>query len=235
MRKLLLLLFVTANCSSFCQSPYDNDAGLWFILYLEKKITKKIIVHLNQQDRFLNNISQFKMAYADAGITYKFTKHIKVLADYVLARKAKTDGSFSTRHQYYAAIILKQKIGRWAFSYRNLLQREYINPITSSDGFIRYHYDRNKVTVKYEWNKYFELYTAEELFVPLNNPTVRGIDRTRAFIGLFYNITRRQQLELYYMFQAQLQKSNWFDQDQSYSAIRMNHDYVIGIGYSIEL
>jgi hypothetical protein len=75
---------------------------------------------------------------------------------------------------------------------------------------------------------------AEELYFPLNNQQMKGADRSRSFIGMFYNINRHNQIELYYMFQAQLQYGGWYKQDDTFNDHQLNHDFVYGIGYAFQ-
>ncbi len=203
-------LFFGASC--LAQIYSYNDAQLWFNLYLEKKVSDKFTLHLNQQDRWTNNVSQFNFAYADAGITFKVTKYMKIMADYVFTQKRRPDESFSNIHQCYLAVNLKKDFRRWRFNYRNMVQFQFNNPYTSYYGDIPFYYDRNKFIIKYELNKRYSFYAAEELYIPLNSPQIKGIDRTRTFVGLFYTMFRNQQLELYFMYQNRIQNGSWFKQ-----------------------
>jgi hypothetical protein len=237
-KKALYGIFLLLGIKSFAQQPIYkfNDAQLWFNLYLEKKLNSKLSAHLNQQDRWTENVSEFHFAYADAGFTYKFTKNIKALADYVFTQKRRPDQSFSTVHQYYVAAIAKKDVMRWRFAYRLMYQFEFKNPYTSYYGYTPFRYIRNKFTVKYEYNKYLSLYMADELYAPLNSPQIKGIDRNRSFAGLFINTFRHQQLELYFMYQNRLQSGAWFKQKNSedFTDYILEKDFVYGIGYSIE-
>ena len=223
------LFFITVT---YAQNYYD-DAQLWLNIYLEKKISKKIDIHLNQQDRFINNISQFGLGYADVGMTYKFTKNIKVLADYVFIEKKRNNDTYKIRHQYYVALIFKKDFGYWRFSYRNMFQCQYNSPFTSDNGYIPYYYDRNKITVKYKATKRFSFYVAEEVNIPIHNPQATGLNRSRSFLGMFITTRKHQQLEFYYMYQVQLQQSNWYKQDVSYPNSPLSRKFVIGVGYQI--
>jgi hypothetical protein len=240
MKRYCISMLLLTRIFAFAQGNSFNDAQVWFNLYLEKKITKKFCIHLNQQDRWTNNVSQFNFAYSDIGITYKITKDIKILADYVFTQKrvniqdANMDHYYGTIHQYYIAMTFKKDIRRWRFMYRNMFQFQYNNPYTSYYGLIPYYYDRNKFIVKYELNKRFTYYVAEELYIPLNNPQIKSIDRTRTFIGMFYNIFKHQQLELYFMYQDRLQNTTWFKERTNYNTYSyiLEKDFVYGIGYS---
>ena len=232
MKRILILFFVLGYLGGRAQEYYD-DAQLWFNLYLEKKVTKRFLVHLNQQDRWVQNVSRFGLAYWDAGATYRFTENVKVLGDYVFAQKRRNRGDYKTRHQLYLAVVLKKDLGRWRFSYRNMLQVQLNSPFTDDMGYIPHYVDRNKFIIRYEATKRLSFYTAEELNVPLVNWQPKPLSRSRTFLGMFIDVTRHQQLEFYFMFQAQLQKGNYYEQQKKYPDNMLSHTYVYGIGYGI--
>ncbi len=236
MKKLACSILLLFSVKNFAQVYSYNDAQLWFNLYLEKKVNNKFSIHLNQQDRWTENVSQFNFAYADMGVTYKLNKQIKFLADYVFTQKLRPDGSYGTIHQYYTAMVVKKEIMRWRFAYRLMYQFQFNNPYTSYYALTPFHYIRNKFIVKYEYNKYFTFYAAEELYTPLNSPQITGIDRNRTFVGLFFNTYKHQQLELYFMHQNRIQNGTWFKQHSSYDASNflLEKDFVYGVGYSID-
>ncbi|MGZ3867081.1 MAG: DUF2490 domain-containing protein [Bacteroidia bacterium] len=236
MKKIVHCILFLFCVKSYAQQYKFSDAQLWFNLYLEKKINKKFSAHLNQQDRWNENVTQFNFAYADMGLTYKITKNIKVLLDYVFTQKRRLDDSYGSIHQYYAAMTFKKDIRRWRFMYRQMFQFQFNNPYTSYYALTPFYYDRNKFIIKYELNKYFQFYAAEELYIPLNSPQIKGIDRNRTFFGVFYNTFRKQQLELYFMYQNRIQNGEWFKQHNSYDATNyiLEKDFVYGIGYSFD-
>lgn len=242
MKRLSLILFLFAKAFTFAQTYTTNDAQVWFNLYIEKKINKHFSAHLNQQDRWTNNVSQFNFAYADIGLTFKLNKNIKFMADYVFTQKRANikssdyPVSFGTVHQYYVAAIAKKEIARWRFMYRLMYQFQFNNPYTSYNGLAAFHYLRNKFIIKYELNKRFTFYAAEELYIPLNSPQVTGLDRNRTFVGMFLTTFKKQQLELYFMHQNRIQNGAWFKQHNSYQADNyiLEKDFVYGIGYSFD-
>lgn len=221
-------------CAEAQKDFYMDDAQLWYNIYAEKTFLNRWQAHINQETRFTNNISQFQLGYADVGLTYKFNKHIKILADYVFTERRRNQPYFATIHQYYAAIQFKQDIGRWRFAYRAMYQFQFNNPYTSADGMTAYHYERNKFTIKYEINKRYTAYVADELYIPLNNIQARGIERNRSFIGLFYNVTKHQKFELYFLYQRQLLNGDWYNQHNYYPDYSLTRYFIYGIGYSFE-
>ena len=233
MKRLGFAVLILFSVNNFAQNVYLNDAQVWLKLSVQKKLSDRFSVELKNQDRFANNVSEFTRMKADLGFIFKLNQHIRLRADYVFIEKRKLSGAYSPRHRYYFAITAKKDIMRWRFSYRNLFQSQYIEPFTSEDGYIPYYYDRNKITVQYEYNKYLSFYVAEELYLPLNNPQVKGFDRSRTFVGLLYKLGKRQQLEAFFLYQAELQNDrDWFNQRNTYPDYTLARDFVYGLGYS---
>ncbi len=233
MKKITVLALLLFHLFASAQNYYD-DAQIWGEIYLEKKLNKKFDVHLDLQGRFINNVSQLGRARSDIGVGYKITKNIKVTAAYRYVQKRNKDDSYRTRHQYYVALILKKNLGRWRFSYRNRFQSRYNVPGDNSDVNVVQYYDRNKITIRYEATKRFSFYVAEEVYIPINNPQLTGLSQSRSFAGTHIKVTKRQQIELYFMYQVQLQKGDWYTQDDDYSYKPLKRNFVYGIGYSIE-
>jgi hypothetical protein len=234
MNKVLLsiaLLFVFGFWRSQTNS---DDAQLWLSLKLEKRITDHFGVFLNLKGRAVNNAMVPGRGAADLELFYKFSKNIKIQGGYVYVQKLRQNGTYRTLHQLRASVILKKDVRRWSFIYRNMLQARTRSFMEASDNYNFYYYDRNKLTLKYELNKRFSLYGAEEVYIPLNNPQVKGLSRSRSFLGTLMNVTKRQQLELYFMYQVQLQKGDWYKQDVSYANEPLARRFVYGLSYTIE-
>lgn len=209
--------------SSIYSQEYDDDAALWLNVYLEKKMNDRFDIHLNHKSRISNNISEYSMGYADIGLTYNFSKNIKLLGDYVYTKRRNQDASYGNRHQFYLALILKKKVGRWIFSYRNMVQTQVQDIYVSYDGAVPVNYERNKFTIKYDINKRFTAYVAEELYLPFYQAKSKGLDRSRSYMGLFYNLTKKSSIEVYFLYQHELNAFN-----------RTNRDFIYGLGYSRE-
>lgn len=219
-KTLRVFLFVFSIGLPAQESATQKDAAIWINEYFEMKVNKRIAVHLNQQNRLVNNISQFGLWYADIGVTYKFNKNFKVLADYVFAQKRK-DEYWSSRHQFYIALYARKKLYRWSFSNRNMIQNAYADILSSETGKLPKLYYRNKTTIKREIDKYVSFYVAQEFYLPLNDYRQKYFDRSRTFLGVFYNLSRHDELELYVLFQNELNPIK-----------RKEQDYVLGLGYS---
>lgn len=233
MKRSCAFLFLLLSLSCTAQM-YLDDAQLWLKLNLEKKLSDKFDLRLSLKGRGTDNVTQFGRGAVDIGLAYKLNKNVKLMGDYVFIQRRRNNGSYRTQHQYYAALILKKKFGKWQFNYRNRFQCRYKSPNASDDGYIPYYYDRNKITIRREATKRFSFYVAEEIYIPLNNPQVRGISHSRSFAGTFIKLTKKQQLEFYFMCHLQLQNGNWYDLDDSHYPDPSDRRFVYGMEYTIE-
>jgi len=233
MKKIISLTLLLFSLNALSQEYYE-DARLWVNIDLEKKISKKFSIHLDQKNRFDNNMSRFELSYAKAGISYKINKHIKILGGYAFRVKLKKTDALSYRHQIYAAVVFSKEIKRWKFMFRNLVQVQYRDIYTDEEGLTARYYDRNKITVKYEATKRYSFYLSEEVNIIINNPQATCLRRSRSSAGMFIKTCKHQELELYFSFQAQLQKVEWYRPKNSYPNSPLSHDYIYGVGYSIE-
>ncbi|MCE3225912.1 MAG: hypothetical protein K0S32_463 [Bacteroidetes bacterium] len=225
------LIFIFLGIVLFSQEYYD-DAQIRAYLNVEKKITKKFFVHIDQQYRFTNNVSEFNRGSVEIGATWKPVKFFKLQGNYTFIQNHKNSGRYATRHWYSAAAIFKGEIDRWKFIYRNLFQVR--SGDVNSDEMRQFRfYDRNKFIVKYEATKRFTFYVAEELYVPLNSPQAKGIDRSRSFIGTEIVTCKDQSLELFFMYQVRLQPNEWFEQKKTYPNKLLKRDFIYGISYNI--
>jgi hypothetical protein len=224
--KTLIKFILLLNCVlCFTQKNIAqvNDAALWENIYLEKNIRPKLLIHLNHEGRITNNITQFHFAYADLGITYKFNKSFHVSLDYVIIEKKLINKNqmevLSTGHQFYVALTYKKKIKPFVFSFREILQAQYQDVYSSDKGKVPGTYARSKITVKYDLNR-FTPYIAGEIYYKLYNPRIYQANRYRCFAGIFYQLNKINELELYYLFEKHFNENN------------PKTNYVIGVGFS---
>jgi hypothetical protein len=210
-----------------------NDAQVRAHLSVETKLVGNLGFHLDQQYRFTNNASEFTRGSADIGLIWKLNRNVRFLASYVHIQRKNDMGYFRQRDWYYGALVLRKNIYRWRVIYRNMVQARFGN-VNSDQQYLVKWYDRNKLSVRYEATKRFTFYTSGEVYIPLNNPQMKGIDRSRNSLGVLINTFRNQQLELYFMYQHFWGKGDWWDQQDRYPDLRLKRHYIYGIGYGIE-
>jgi hypothetical protein len=231
MKKAGIIILVVIVMHGFGQQYYD-DAQFRFNLGLEMKLNKRFAVTLDQQDRFTKNVADFTRASLDLGLSYKINRFIRVKADYVFITKKNNLGYFTERNWYYGAVVLKHDIGKWKFFYRNMYQVR-MAPVNSYEAGISRTYDRNKLTIRHETTRRLSLWVAEEIYIPLNSPATKGIERARHIGGLTIKTFKGQEVDLYFMLQQYLQRNKWFDQNYRYYNGLMRRDWIYGVNYTI--
>lgn len=214
------LLLVTVLIPFAGHAQKVNDAQLWENIYMEKTLSKKMVIHLNHEGRITDNISRFNYGYLDLGVTRKMKKYFRLSADYVYVRKKSFDNYIANRHQVYVAGTLRKKIGDLSISDRNMLQMEWQNPFSSVNGKQGELYYRNKVTLRYE-GRDVTPYVAAEHYLSLIYSDAYGPqwDRGRYYLGLFYRFSAANAIEGYYMMERHMNVNE------------PSVNWVIGIGY----
>jgi hypothetical protein len=205
------------------QDFFDEDARFWLYLKLNKKLDKRLQSQLVIQNRFNNNITEYSQLNTNLELKYKLNKHVKLMGGYVLGNKRKPEGHYLFRHQAYLGFLMRQKMNRFGFIYRNLVQAQTPASYNREKALVPKYFDRNKLTVKYEINKYLETYVAAEVNLPLSkNYQGLYINRLRTFTGLQFNLSRRSYLETYFLYQ------------RKYLIKRggLPRDYIYGLTYS---
>lgn len=230
--KRLIAFIIILTPVALC-GQYYNDAQIRTHLLVEKKFGKHFSVSLDQQNRFTYNATTFSRASVDLALNWKFNKHIKISGDYVFIEKRNNNNRFSPRHWANIALHLRHEWRRWKLFYRGMVQAR------TGDMYTNFYelrlYNREKLNIRYEVTKRFALYVADEIYIPLNSPQTKGIDRNRAFVGVLYKLTKYQQLEFYFMQQQQLQKNYWFNDRDRYDNSMLKRNFIYGIGYAISI
>jgi hypothetical protein len=232
MKKIVAGIGLLYCCTCLAQK-YANDAQIRAGLNLEINLSKKFSVYIKNQERFTHNVSLFSRASGTIGLAFKLWKNLRISGDYSFISSMSSEGYYSNRNWYSLALLAKKDIKRWRLSYRNKVQARMQG--MNSDRMNEVHiYDRNKLTLKYELNKRISPYLAEEIYIPLNSPMIKGLERSRSYAGIMINTFRHQQLELYFMYQAELQRNTWFKQQKYYDGQPLSRDYIYGVKYNIE-
>jgi hypothetical protein len=213
------MLLITARASA-----QYSDVGLWTNIFIEKKISKKFSAHFETQSRFNQYVSTLYYTNAELGGTVKPSPWFNISAGYVITGKEARRGGVILRNQYYASILFKARLGWFRFSDRNMFQSKNNDSYFSDESInFRKNYYRNKLTLKANLTRKIQPYVAGELYYELNDPEGNDFSRSRTYAGVEYQLTKKSQLEFYYLMQKELH--------QRYPQT----DHVIGIGYALYL
>ena len=210
-------LFLVYFQNSFGQY---QDFHSWSELTIEKKLTKKASLILQQDVRIQNNSTLFKDYITVIGASYKFNKHLKVRASYRFTYSYDIEDLFENEHRFYGDIRLKQKLQRFVFSYRFRYQLKYAH-----FNLNRWHHLRNRFSVKYNIPKSpFLPFAKYEFYYSLNNPVKNSIDRSKYTVGLEYGINKK--LSVYTFYRLLIRRE--------YFKIPTNRS-ILGIGIKVDI
>jgi hypothetical protein len=208
-------------------SQIQTDAGMWNTISVEKEITKKFSLILDEEIRLRDNFSQLNLLYTNFGVSYKIIKGLKVAIIYRLIEKYEgTNYTFSFRNRLMLDISYRYKIQDFSVSYRSRLQYEVRDYYSSDKGKLPEKFWRNKFEAKYNIKK-FTPYVGVELRYqiadPRNQISDEGWHRIRYFWGVDYDINKNNSIGVYYLIQREYYVVNPMDM------------YIIGLQYSLTL
>jgi len=216
------LIFCLAFFMPLVKAQYFNDdARLWLHLKFDKNISSKLNAELSLQNRIENNISVYSKLYSNLELSYKLNKNIRFLGGYGFGFYKNDNGTIGNRHRMYLGVLLRKKIKNVLFTYRNIYQASYYDINSSEIGAVPLFFDRNKITIKYEFNKRMDVYVSQELNLSYNQNDYDNISRSRTYIGTIYNLSKRSSIESYFMFQRRFMFKN-----------QPKRDFVFGVTYS---
>lgn len=207
MKKIVLAFLIFIGSVSTSSSQTTDDAGLWCTFNLEKALSQKFSLFLTEEYRIRENFSQHNLFYTDLGISFKPVKILKISLSYRTIQKFQEENTISFRNRVTFDILLKQKVGKLMFSYRQRLQTEYRNVYSSELGTIPEWYTRSKLTLKYDTDRALTPYVSAEYRFQINNPRSVESDmlwhRQRYQVGFDYKKSERNTFGVYYLIQKE--------------------------------
>ena len=226
--KLIKFIFLCLAGFGNCHAQTQPDAGMWNTFSLEKEITKKFSVGVDEELRLRDNLGQLNLLYTNLGVNYKPIKGIKLAFTYRLIEKYIGENiPFSFRDRLMLDASYKYKIDNWAFSYRARFQAEVRDYYSSRKGKIPEWYWRNKFEIKYDLTKKYEPYIGTEIRYQIKDPrnpiSNEGWHRIRAFAGVDYNINKNNSFGIYYLIQTE------------FGVVNPQNLYILGLQYSLTL
>jgi hypothetical protein len=225
MRNLLFFISGVIFCLFVFNETYsqNKDFQIWSGIALNKEITKKIQLGLEEQIRLSENATKIKQYYTAFSATYKLNKHLDIEGSYRFIQKNESS-SFQTNHRLSFDIGLRKKIAPLTFSLRARYQKEFYpvyfydeNPLKPTQ------YLRNKLSIEAKTIKKLNVYLSSELFYQLDNPAGNIFDKLRNEIGMQYKINKKNFINLFFMLQKQINVS------------KANSDYILGVNYKIKI
>lgn len=203
-----VLIFFFLSSISYSQ---ENDAGLWTSVTVEKKISQSLSVNFSEAFRLDENIGELGTVFSELGIEKKIVKGLSVSAYYRFAQKRELSDDYSQRHRYYADVSYRKKISDLAISFRSRYQvqlEDYFLPSEKYYGNAPENYLRNKISIKHNSSKKYKPFLSAEIWSPLWKGADYFIDNLRFAAGFEYEINKRSSLDIYYIFQREINRRN---------------------------
>lgn len=219
-----LLAAAIIFCTSLRAQTYYDDASLRLYLKFDKRISKRFDAQLVLQNRLQDNMTHYSRFNVNPELVYKPLKSLKIIGGYVYGFKRKPEGVYLPVHQGYAGIVARYKFNNFTLLYRNIVQGQTGASYNRQKASLVKFYDRNKFTLKYEVNKYFEVYTAYEANIPLADLSYLYVRRSRYFLGAAYNLSKRSYIEGYFLFQTRIATNDFYPR----------RDFIYGLTYSYD-
>lgn len=224
MRRLLLDAAVLCSLAVGAQR---SDLGMWNTLSVNKEITDKLSVGIDQELRLRDNFNTLNLVYTNFGASYKVTDWFKFSLTYRFTDKHKDDLSWGIRHRIMTDLLLKIKPGDFSVSYRARFQWEWRGAGYSDRyGKVPEIFMRNQIKISYKATKKLEPYVGDEIRWQIQNPRIpyhNTIDRTRVFAGVNYEINKKNTIGAYFLYQIEF---NVNDPETL---------YIIGLEYTLNL
>lgn len=224
---IIITFLLLASISLFAQ--VENDAGFWGTLTLQKKITKKVSVVIDQEFRLRENFQRINLFYTNLGVDYKFSKYFKLSPSYRAIQKIRLDNTVSHRHRLSLDATIKKKFNKITLAERVRYQIEVQDFLTSAKGGLPEQFLRFKTDFKYALNDKITPFVSCELRYQIrswrgndmfyNN----GFHRIRNIMGVDYEMNNKHSLTFYYLIQNEFNIDN------------LENIYIVGLAYTFSL
>ena len=211
MKKHFIIAFVFLLSITNCFSQVENDAGLWTTFTIQKKITKKISVVVDQEFRLRENFQRINLFYTNLGVDYKLNKYFKLSPSYRAIQKIRLDNTVSHRHRLSMDATIKKKFNKITLAERVRYQIEVQDYLTSSKGRLPEQF------ISCELRYQIRSWRGNDMFY--NN----SFHRIRNIVGADYEFNNKNSITLYYLIQNEFNINN------------LENIYIIGIAYTLSL
>jgi hypothetical protein len=181
------------------QETGEDDFGAWYMLFTTNKVSDKLSIHAEAQYRNYEIASNFNQLLLRTGLNYHLSD--KAIATFGYGYIT-TDGTFeepageenTIEHRIYQQFVLKNKVGKLAFSHRYRLEERFIDsPLSGTDTQFRFRYF---LRLTYPLNDTWFLTAYNEVFINLQAPT---FGQNRLYGALGYNVNPKLAIQAGYL------------------------------------
>ena len=206
---LLCLVFLITD-SLYAQ---QKDLQLWTGAALSKEFNKKFTIGAEFQTRLNQNVSRINTTFGEFGAKYAIADWYKIGTNYRLGSKG-----FGLNHRIDFDNTFRIKLNDERFYFRVKVQRDFYRNAIDDDNL------RLRLKYQHKFSKKFKGYVAGEYFFAWEySEGFSNWKRQRYTGGFEYQFKKKNSLDFYYRYQGDMNKA------------RPDQDYIIGIGYKLEL
>jgi hypothetical protein len=210
-------ILIFSLISSFTFAQY-SDAGLWLDVTVEKRFNQAFAVEYASSNRLNENLSEYGCSINELGVKYRFSKNSKLAIFYRFRLQKQLNNMYEPISRFYIDYTQEFKLWVLDVDLRCRFQTQQKNVhFYDFDMDLRNKF-RPKLKIEYSVMK-FTPYFFVESFHPIFYAEYRPIDKIRCAVGLQYAFNNNHSLDLGYMVQQELFKTNSIT------------DYVVRLGY----
>lgn len=208
-RMLIPVLLAGGTVGAVAQ---DRDTQLWTEVGLSVSVAKRTDVKISEDVRLDNDVSSFRLSRTTLGLEYKLLSFLEILAAYRITFRPD-----EMEHSVHFNSTAKTDVGPLELSWRMRLLRDVFPDREPQDEL------RNKFTIEFEQTPAVKPYIASEIYYTMKRDEPGRFDRFRWYAGLKRDIDDSQRIEVYYLYQRELNKKS------------TEINTILGLGYSISL
>jgi len=196
----LAALLIFLGCSGlFAQS---KDFGIWYSAGGSLPITNYLDFKLEGDIRTFEDASKINEGFGEAGLYLQTFRFLSVGAAYRLTSKIENDNKHYLRHKLLFDLRGRTSIARFGLSCRLRYERQVKTYINSLNDLSPDKYGRIKLEANYNIRKSkFEPVVYYETFYRIFETTDRHLEKYRLSFGMDYKITKKQKINISYIFQ----------------------------------
>lgn len=193
---LLILLFVLAIPMQKATAQ-QNDFQCWPSVQLNLEVIKNLKLHVEEEIRFTENVSQIGRQINDLGISYRINKYLKTALYYRLEAKWKNPEEHAWRNGVYGDLSFRVEPGRFLLGYRLRVQSSRVELNDSEAQWFDGVRNRHKFCVEYDMKGIPLAPFAEgELFANLGGDDGSSLTDYRIWTGLRYSLNKKHEFTL---------------------------------------
>jgi hypothetical protein len=203
---------------------FEDDARLWANLDISKSLSKRTSVQVVLQNRLTENLSRYT-GYVTIAADHRLSKYFRLTAGYAAGVKGNDEQSYDNVQQLFGGFTVRVRRQNFLMQFRSLFQAtakaySLFNTVEDPQS-----YSRNRLMLRYDLNKRWEIFASCELYVPLNyRYKYDYVSRTRSMAGLTHNLSKKQSITAFFILQHHLNYTR-----------RSTRDFIYGVSYNIVL